>query len=577
MQTDIRHVVAVNPDRRQFMRKSKILTAIIVFVAVSVLIVSAMLEKTRDASYKPQDSSKAPTAVLDENELEAELVNLDEWKGTLKIDLITPGMDTHYLKVVLFDLESHSIISKTEIGEGTWLTGLTDEGFYVIDQTNKALKLYDMEGNNLSTKNFVSDDAWSSACGLSRDGKQLVYTTLKDGNAYVVSVEEDKTKLIDSGVFCTEFIGAENGNYYLRSVNGELLLLSENEVRILVTDKRLTRLGSKLCAGNAEYGIAVTYTDPVIIKYLPVASVDETLIGIGDNYIATCISKEKSDLIKSYDLVNNTYTKVEIADRVKDIVYTNDGEFIAVTGEGSSNEIYACSTEGKETKSFALSLSDKPINSSERFETQAANTAYCDKLIKNVPLIHQFPEFPTGCESVSAVMALKYFGENISVTNFINDHLPQSRNFYYVNSKKYGPDPKEYFIGNPKTAASFGCMASVIERALNNYFGAKGRVANTTGTKLSTLCSVYIDNDVPVLVWATIGMLETNPQNTWYLENGTRFTWPGNEHCLLLVGYDKDNYYFNDPYSGKCVSYEKNLCEDRYAELGYQSVVILPE
>ena len=43
--------------------------------------------------------------------------------------------------------------------------------------------------------------------------------------------------------------------------------------------------------------------------------------------------------------------------------------------------------------------------------------------ILSVPVIAQFPEFPTGCESVSAVMALRYYGETISVTEFVNTHL----------------------------------------------------------------------------------------------------------------------------------------------------------
>ena len=118
-------------------------------------------------------------------------------------------------------------------------------------------------------------------------------------------------------------------------------------------------------------------------------------------------------------------------------------------------------------------------------------------------------------------------------------------------------------------------MAPVIEKALCDYFGGSDRVRNTTGTELSQLCKEYIDNNIPVVVWATINMLETVPKNSWYLSDGKRFTWPGNEHCMVLTGYDSESYYFNDPYAGKLVKYEKETVEQRYSELGKQSVAVL--
>ena len=96
------------------------------------------------------------------------------------------------------------------------------------------------------------------------------------------------------------------------------------------------------------------------------------------------------------------------------------------------------------------------------------------------------------------------------------------------------------------------------------------------GTSLPDLCATYVAKGVPVILWATISMRETVPQNTWYLADGKRYTWPGNEHCMLLVGYDDTHYYFNDPYAGKTVCYARQLTEDRYAELGRQAVVIPP-
>ena len=47
------------------------------------------------------------------------------------------------------------------------------------------------------------------------------------------------------------------------------------------------------------------------------------------------------------------------------------------------------------------------------------------KLIK-VPYIDQTKEWPTGCESVSAVMLLQYLGMDISVEQFVDFYLEKT-------------------------------------------------------------------------------------------------------------------------------------------------------
>ncbi len=41
------------------------------------------------------------------------------------------------------------------------------------------------------------------------------------------------------------------------------------------------------------------------------------------------------------------------------------------------------------------------------------------------PFIDQRDKYPTGCESVTAVMALQYAGVDITVEEFIDNYLPQ--------------------------------------------------------------------------------------------------------------------------------------------------------
>lgn len=220
--------------------------------------------------------------------------------------------------------------------------------------------------------------------------------------------------------------------------------------------------------------------------------------------------------------------------------------------------------------------SSTPRATTTKMTTTGMPPSNLKDIVLNVPIIAQFPGFPTGCESVSAVMVLNYYNEPITVSNFINQHLTKKNNFWRKDGVLYGPDPYKYFIGNPTTSNSYGCMAPVIEKALISYFGSNTRVKNTTGTSLPDLCTKYIDQGSPVLVWATIGMIKTEPGQSWKLEDGSTFTWPTNEHCMVLIGYDDNRYYFNDPYRGTVKSYQKSLCELRYKDLGMQSIAVTP-
>ncbi len=182
-----------------------------------------------------------------------------------------------------------------------------------------------------------------------------------------------------------------------------------------------------------------------------------------------------------------------------------------------------------------------------------------------VPYIDQSVKYPTGCESVSTVMLLQYLGYSLTVDEFIEKYL-ERKDFEERDGQLYGPSPFEHFCGSPYDEDSFGCYAPVICRALQKALGDKYQVLDETGTSMEILLKDYIDKGMPVIFWACINMREPITGPEWkLLETGDTFTWISNEHCMLLVGYDEEGYYFNDPYENNgVVRYDKELVEDRH-------------
>ena len=186
----------------------------------------------------------------------------------------------------------------------------------------------------------------------------------------------------------------------------------------------------------------------------------------------------------------------------------------------------------------------------------------------------QYPAYPTGCEIVSAAMALSYAGESVSIDTLIDEHLSTSRDWYWYDGVFYGPDPAVTFCGDPRSKASYGCFAPVIRSALLSVLGDENHVIDATGQSLAALCREYIDSGTPIILWATIAMCPVEEGRSWQLPDGRQFCWPAGEHCLLLVGYDEVVYYFNDPTTGKLTAYSRAATEQAYDALGRQALVI---
>lgn len=197
------------------------------------------------------------------------------------------------------------------------------------------------------------------------------------------------------------------------------------------------------------------------------------------------------------------------------------------------------------------------------------------RVIIEAPYIDQSLRWPTGCESVSAVMLLRYLGYDITVDEFIENDL-EIQDFREENGEIFGPDPRKYFCGSPYDPDAFGCYAPVIVNALSKVFAGekKYEAADETGISEKELLEKYIDRGMPVIFWACIDMREPVIGPQWRLhDTGEWFTWISNEHCMLLVGYDDEKYYFNDPHNGNGLTgYARDIVEKRRRAQHMQAV-----
>ncbi len=228
------------------------------------------------------------------------------------------------------------------------------------------------------------------------------------------------------------------------------------------------------------------------------------------------------------------------------------------------------------------------------------------KIMLDVPYINQLRKVPTGCECASTVMVLKYWGFDISLSDFIDTKLDLGPYPYYVDGVRRGPNPWITFPGNPKSDEGYGCFAPAIVLALQKVEGIENytitygysaeksketryidiegaNFVDTSNMTVADLCTQYLANGMPVIFWGggivRSGHVMYFPRSgsSWYIDDtDEKFRWIAYEHCLTLVGCDSSYYYFNDPIKSAKYKYTRASVEKAFAAVYSQFVVLSP-
>lgn len=183
-------------------------------------------------------------------------------------------------------------------------------------------------------------------------------------------------------------------------------------------------------------------------------------------------------------------------------------------------------------------------------------------VVLDMPTVLQKPELPNGCEIVAFTGLLKQAGFDVNKLD-VAAYLPKE-DFTYTNNKKYGGHPEKVYIGDPSLITGWYCFDGPIKTAAAGYFHD-----NTIDKKLVNTNSIESAVDVgkAVAVWTTLELGPVNYSGGWYLEDGSYYEAITNIHCVIVYGYDQNDYYVMDPLKGK-IKREKDQLNKSVESLG---------
>lgn len=124
-------------------------------------------------------------------------------------------------------------------------------------------------------------------------------------------------------------------------------------------------------------------------------------------------------------------------------------------------------------------------------QPESSASSQPESALINAEHIYQLDKWPTGCESVSAVMAMKAAGLDITVDEFIDN---------YLNCSPRPFDPEKSFGGDPRSKSGKGCYAPVIKAALDKALaGTDFKATELKNVPIAELCKKYIAAGTPVI------------------------------------------------------------------------------
>ncbi|PGS42757.1 hypothetical protein COC58_08795 [Bacillus cereus] len=189
-------------------------------------------------------------------------------------------------------------------------------------------------------------------------------------------------------------------------------------------------------------------------------------------------------------------------------------------------------------------------------------------ILPNVPLIQQLPELDRGCEVTSLAMLLQYAGVSV-------DKMQLASEIKKVNFLDDGVrgNPNEGFVGNIYTfsESGYGVYHEPLFQLAKKYLPNKA--VDLTGKSIEEMYkSVKSGQPVVMITNATFAPLDEGEFTIWETNSGdVSITY--NEHCVVLVGYDKEFVYIRDPLSESLdVKVPRDSFEEAWMQMGSQAI-----
>ncbi|WP_248278306.1 C39 family peptidase [Bacillus sp. DNRA2] len=228
-----------------------------------------------------------------------------------------------------------------------------------------------------------------------------------------------------------------------------------------------------------------------------------------------------------------------------------------------------------EEKLSNMSVTNSVVSEEDEVQNQASavsqseNQSQTEATIEGVPHIKQMPELARGCEVTSLAMLLQFAGVSVDKITLAKE----IKTVPFRDQNGIRSNPNDGFVGDIYSFdnSGYGVYHGPIADLAETYL--PGRIIDLTGEGIAAVYQ-QLNNGVPVWVVTNsrFALLPEDQFSIWDTSSGeVQITY--REHSVLVVGYDENNVYINDPLADKAyTSVPKANFEAAWEQMGSQAV-----
>jgi uncharacterized protein YvpB len=193
-----------------------------------------------------------------------------------------------------------------------------------------------------------------------------------------------------------------------------------------------------------------------------------------------------------------------------------------------------------------------------------------------VNAISQLPELISGCEVTSLTMLLDFAGKKVNKLNLAHlieyDPTPKVTDKYNQYQILTWGNPDKGFVGKMNgTDTGYGVYHKPLFRLLNKILPDQG--VDLTGQSFAKMLQSVSDG-IPVIAWTTTDFSPSDIWEDWNSPTG-KIHATFKEHAVLVIGYDQNSIYVNDPLDGTAgKQVDRKKFEATWNQMGRQAITL---